>query len=60
MLDLAISDYFKNDPRIRIDPTEVHNGHAIPTYALLAQMKTKEPQNEFWFIMGDDLLREID
>jgi nicotinate-nucleotide adenylyltransferase len=60
MLDLAIRDYFNNDPRIKIDPTEVHNGQAIPTHALLAQLRAREPQTEFWFIMGADLLKEIE
>jgi nicotinate-nucleotide adenylyltransferase len=60
MLHLALGDYFPSDYPVKVDPIEVENGASIPTYFLLQDLQKKEPDTEFWFIMGDDLMEDID
>ena len=56
MIRLAVDDFFPNDFPIKIDPVEVENGNSIPTVFLLDRYEKMQPDTDFWFVMGTDLI----
>ena len=56
MTRLAFQDFFKDKYPIKIDDIEVKNGESIPTFYLLERYQQAQPDCEFWFVMGTDLI----
>lgn len=56
MTQLAVSDYFPEDYPVYVNTVEIDNGESIPTYYLIQKLEKQYPDNEFYFIIGSDLL----
>ena len=39
-----------------VNPIEFDNGESIPTYDLMKKLEEQYPSNDFYFIIGSDLL----
>lgn len=51
-----ITDIYKNTPQVKIDPREIYNGKMIPTYNLMKDLQKENPEKEFHFLIGSDLI----
>lgn len=56
MTKISVKDYFPHDYPVYVNPIEIENGESIPTYFLMQQLEARYPQNDFYFIIGSDLL----
>lgn len=56
MVKMAVKDFFPSDFPIKIMETEIDNGDSIPTAFLFDRYYKEFPQNEFYFVMGTDLI----
>lgn len=56
MIRLAVQDFFPRDFPVKVDKIEIDNGNSIPTRFLLDKYEEREPDTEFWFVMGTDLV----
>ena len=56
MTQVAIQDYFPEKYPVFVNSIEVDHGETIPTYPLIKQLEVQYPNNEFYFIIGSDLL----
>lgn len=60
MLELAIEDFFGGTEfDIQLNDAEIKNGETIPTYDLMKQIEKANPDYEFAFVIGSDLLAGI-
>ena len=59
MLRLAVKEYFPENSAVKIDSLEVDNGSSIPTFFLMQHYALRWRENEFWFVMGTDLISDI-
>ena len=59
MVKIAVHDFFGDDFPVKIDDVEIKNGQSIPTRKLLDDYEEKYPNDEFWFVMGTDLISNL-
>lgn len=56
MTKQAVRDYFPDRYPVFINPIEVDHGPMIPTYDLIKKLESQYNNNDFYFIIGSDLL----
>ena len=56
MTQIAVQDYFPKKYPVFVNSIEVDNGESIVTYPLIKQLEKQYPKNDFYFIIGSDLL----
>ena len=56
MIRLAVADFFPKDFPVKVDTVEIENGNSIPTAFLMDAYRKREPQTDFWFTCGTDLI----
>lgn len=56
MTQMAVKDYFPEEYPVYVNSIEIDNGESIPTYFLMKKLEEKYPSNDFYFIIGSDLL----
>ena len=53
---MSVKDYFPDDYPVYVNTIEIDNGESIPTYNLMKRLEEKYADNDFYFIIGSDLL----
>ena len=60
MTELAVEEFFPKDYPVKIDTIEIQKGPSIPTVYLLDEYHKSYPETEFIFVMGTELIAELD
>ena len=60
MTQLAVTEFFQEDFPVKIDTIEIDKGPSIPTIYLLDDYQLAHPDTEFVFVMGTELIAELD
>ena len=53
---MAVNDYFPDDYPVYVNSIEIDNGESIVTYELMKRLEQEYEGNDFYFIIGSDLL----
>eukprot|EP00350_Pseudokeronopsis_sp_OXSARD2_P011603 CAMPEP_0170544452 /NCGR_PEP_ID=MMETSP0211-20121228/3212_1 /TAXON_ID=311385 /ORGANISM="Pseudokeronopsis sp., Strain OXSARD2" /LENGTH=181 /DNA_ID=CAMNT_0010848109 /DNA_START=17 /DNA_END=562 /DNA_ORIENTATION=- len=59
MVRLAIRDMFLPEFPVRVNDIEIQNVITIPTYFLMKRLEKENPHNDYYFIMGTDLVGTV-
>lgn len=54
-----LEDMFGKQPGVSINRIELDSGKMIPTYELIKSFEKNNPQKEFFFVIGSDLLQQL-
>jgi len=59
MTKLAVQEFFPSDLPIKVNDIEIKNGVMIPTYFLIKRLEKENPDKEFYFVLGSDLIPNL-